>query len=391
MREADLKGGRPARIRKLVLAAAVSALGLAGGAAPVGALTLPLPTPLPTVSVPQILPTPPVPLPSTTPLPSLPPVLGGTHSSPSPGGGGGGTGGNPGGGQTGSSSSGGSGGSTAQGGGGSSTGPAGSGGAHHATARAPATTVLGPLPAFPGLPRGAAQQVAWGILLALPLLLLVWVIVLFRIALRLRHLRGSAALLSAASELGLTPREIAGLTPSALERLRDQLAVDDLTGCMRRASGLAALERELARARREKTPVTIGFIDADGLKHANDTLGHAAGDQLLKDVAGGLRSRLRGTDFVFRYGGDEFVCVLPGAHGAEAAAALIDVQAQLRLQGRSFSLGMAEFTTTDTAVTLLGRADEALYEAKRQLRVGRDVVPAPKPVAVPGSSSQISA
>jgi diguanylate cyclase (GGDEF)-like protein len=216
------------------------------------------------------------------------------------------------------------------------------------------------------------QEVAWSLVIVVPLLLLVWVIVLFRMLMRLRHLRGSAGLLTAASELGLSPREIASLSPAALERLRDQLALDDLTGCMRRASGLASLERELARARREKSTLAIGFIDADGLKHANDTLGHAAGDQLLKEVSAGLRSRLRGSDFVFRYGGDEFVCVMPGAHSGDAAAVLTDVQAHLRLHGRSFSLGIAEFLPADTAVTLLGRADEALYAAKRALRGGAE-------------------
>src|SRR5205807_5957064 len=109
---------------------------------------------------------------------------------------------------------------------------------------------------------------------------------------RLRVLRSPGTLLALAAELGLSPREIAGISPAALEKLRDQLAVDELTGCMRRASGIAALEREVSRARRDRTPLAIAFVDADGLKHANDTLGHAAGDQLLKDVADALRARL---------------------------------------------------------------------------------------------------
>lgn len=373
----------------LLAAAAASAFAAVVTATPAAALSVPLPIPITPV---QVLPSSPVPLPTLTPVPTITPILGSTSSTSSPSPSGGSTGGgSTGGGQTARSGGGGGGSTAAGGGGGAGGGSGGQGPASQASGPAPTAAVgLGPLPAFPGLPRGVIQQVAWSLLLAIPLLLVIWVVVLTRMLFRLRHLRGSAALLDAASELGLTPREIAGLSQTALERLRDQLALDDLTGCMRRASGLAALDRELARAKRERSPLAIGFVDADGLKHANDTHGHAAGDQLLKDVSAGLRSRLRGSDFVFRYGGDEFVCVMPGARGAGASEVLTDVQAQLRLQGRSFSLGIAEFAPGDSAVSLLGRADEALYAAKRVLR--EQAAPnsprsAPQPKVVPSQAS----
>jgi len=327
-----------------------------------------LPTPLPLQS---ILPTP-LPLPTISPLPGVgvPPLGGGTASpTPQTGGGGGGGGSGGGGGKTHTIGGGGS-----AGGGTTLTGGGTGGGAHPAASVGDPNTGggVGPLPAIPILPRGFAQGVGWFVLILLPLMLVVWVVALIRTLGRLRVLRSPATLIAAAAELGLSPREIAGISPAALEKLRDQLAVDELTGCMRRASGIAALEREVSRARRERTPLSIAFVDADGLKHANDTLGHAAGDQLLKDVAAALRTRLRGSDFVFRYGGDEFVCVLPGATGAATTEVFTDVQTELRKQGRSFSLGATELQPDDhDSVALLGRADEALYEAKRALKAGR--------------------
>ncbi|HEX6487945.1 MAG TPA: GGDEF domain-containing protein [Candidatus Dormibacteraeota bacterium] len=331
----------------------------------------PLPLPLPTASAPvNPLPTlTPLPLPSVT-VPSIPPV-GGSGPSPSPtavsglqtsGSGHKGTGG----------------GRTAGSGGGTQGGgahpKAGGGGGQGSGSQSTATgssSGLGPLPAFPGLPRGTVQAVTWTLVILVPLMLAIWVVTLVRTLSRLRVLRSPATLIAAASELGLSPREIANLSPSALEKLRDQLALDELTGCMRRATGIAALEREIARSRRDHTSLSIAFVDADGLKHANDTLGHQAGDQLLKDMVEGLKTRLRGSDFVFRYGGDEFVCVLPGAGAVAVADVLMDVQNQLRERGRSFSLGITEMRADDDAVSLLGRADEELYEAKRALKAGR--------------------
>lgn len=375
------------------MAAAGAAIALGAGFGPVsvsaataGLPIIPSPSPinpgiLPS-STPSILPSiTPLPLPSATPIP-LPSLPTGTTTSPSPGGGGPGGGGGSGTGGGGSSSQGSGGGGSGPGGGGGPVGQPGSSGPLAALQHPGGSSGVGPLPAFPGLPRGTAQQLAWALVLLVPLMLLVWIVVLIRAVARLRRLRGSAELIAAASELGLSPREIAGLSPLALEKLRDQLALDELTGCMRRASGIAALERELARARRERGPLALGFVDADGLKHANDTLGHAAGDQLLRDVAAGLRARLRGSDFVFRYGGDEFVCVLPSATAEAAAEVLSDVQSQLRLRGRSFSYGIAEYVPADTTVTILGRADEALYAAKRALA---DVAAAPDQSRTPRS------
>ena len=324
---------------------------------------LPLPTtsPLP-LTLPSASPLP-VTLPSSSPLPVLGTVL-------------------PQGGQTGGTGGTGTGGTGTQSGGGGSPPPggvvrfvsaylAGSGGSHQPV-RGPLLFGRIPLPAFPGLPAGVAQDVVWTLMVLLPVLLLVWVVSLIRTIGKMALWRNSASVLAAAADLGLSPREIAGLSPAAIEKVREQLAVDELTGCMRRAAGVAALEREVARARREKNALAVAFVDADGLKAANDAHGHAAGDALLRDIAEGLRTRLRGSDFVFRYGGDEFVCVMPGAGQGEASHVLTDVQGTLRAAGRSFSLGIAELQHGDDTVQLLARADEQLYAAKRARRIGRD-------------------
>ena len=93
------------------------------------------------------------------------------------------------------------------------------------------------------------------------------------------------------------------------------------------------------------------FIDVDGLKRINDTEGHAAGDTLLADVVAAIRERLRAYDLVIRWGGDEFVCVLPDATREEAERTLADIEQHVRdrTSGRSVSTGLAALEDGDTA------------------------------------------
>jgi diguanylate cyclase (GGDEF)-like protein len=161
------------------------------------------------------------------------------------------------------------------------------------------------------------------------------------------------------------------------ERTRElhHLALHDaLTELPNRALILDRIDQMLARSRREHTPVAVLFLDLDNFKDVNDTLGHAAGDQLLADVAARLTSAIRQEDTVGRLGGDEFVVLAEGASlaaGAEMVAErILDVLATpFELDGRdtpltvTASIGIAE-GRRDTPDELLRDADVALYQAK---------------------------
>jgi diguanylate cyclase (GGDEF)-like protein len=198
----------------------------------------------------------------------------------------------------------------------------------------------------------------------LPLLLAIWLVALLRFGAAAQRQyvgRGHVAL---AAELGIAPARLAGLDLQELALLRDKVAFDELTGIMRRAGGLATLDREISRARRRRTPLAVAFVDIDGLKAVNDSHGHAAGDAFLKDVAGVLSGRLRAEDAIFRYGGDEFCCVLPDASLEAAGRILGAAQQTARGRGQQFSVGLAELREGDDRAALLARADTELYRGR---------------------------
>lgn len=142
---------------------------------------------------------------------------------------------------------------------------------------------------------------------------------------------------------------------------------DALTGAYLRGTGFAELKREIVRARRDRQPLVVAFVDVDGLKAANDSRGHAAGDRLLCAVADALRAKLRAHDLIIRYGGDEFVCVVSGLNAAAAATrlGLVNIALEALPEPASVTIGLAELAAGDGAADLIARADAALYAARQ--------------------------
>jgi diguanylate cyclase (GGDEF)-like protein len=149
---------------------------------------------------------------------------------------------------------------------------------------------------------------------------------------------------------------------------------DELTGTLNRRRMLQHLEEELARHDRSGVPVSVALLDLDHFKAVNDTLGHGAGDTVLKRFAAAVQAHTRTTDRFGRYGGEEFLVILCGT-GTEAALHAIartrsatagldwrDLAPELRV---TFSAGIATYNGSETAELLLSRADLGLYEAKR--------------------------
>jgi diguanylate cyclase (GGDEF)-like protein/PAS domain S-box-containing protein len=154
----------------------------------------------------------------------------------------------------------------------------------------------------------------------------------------------------------------------AEERLRYMSTHDTLTGFYNRAF----FDEEIRRLKEQQLcPVSVIMVDVDGLKEVNDTLGHAAGDKVLKQTASVLLSVFRSEDIVARIGGDEFVIILPGAeqHVAEKAMTRIrDVLEQAKCSfvgiGLSLSLGAATAHDTEELEDALKLADERMYQDK---------------------------
>ena len=161
----------------------------------------------------------------------------------------------------------------------------------------------------------------------------------------------------------------------AREALRDQASHDALTGLWNHGTILAILRKEVARAARTQSPFAVAMIDVDRFKSINDTYGHPAGDAILREAARRLRAAMRTYDSLGRYGGDEFLVVVPGcdpegsARFAESFRARIDRKSVETPEGMipvTLSLGLVALDNLrDVKADALVRiADAALYRAK---------------------------
>jgi two-component system cell cycle response regulator len=162
---------------------------------------------------------------------------------------------------------------------------------------------------------------------------------------------------------------------AAREALRMQATHDNLTGIANRGAILDALQTELSRASRDRRPVAVLMADVDRFKQVNDTRGHQAGDEVLREVAHRMKSAMRSYDAVGRYGGEEFLVVLPGCGGDDALAQAERIRDAIGLElfraagsvfGVNCSLGVSwrDLASPEDASALIREADVALYNAK---------------------------
>lgn len=159
-----------------------------------------------------------------------------------------------------------------------------------------------------------------------------------------------------------------------LQRLSRQAMLDDLTGVGNRSALIKALRHEIARAERreEYSALALMVLDLDGFKELNDRQGHLVGDEGLRQFARVLKKHLRDTDQLFRYGGDEFVVILPDADeaaGLEIAARLeARVGAECVKPALRTSTGVAQWKRGMSGRDLFQAADAAMYDRKQQKR-----------------------
>jgi two-component system, cell cycle response regulator len=168
--------------------------------------------------------------------------------------------------------------------------------------------------------------------------------------------------------------DLLGSLVEVQEALKVQATVDHLTGLWNRRMVLEQLDREVNRARHEKRPFALAIVDVDRFKSINDTYGHRIGDVVLRFAAAALKSQLRQYDFVGRFGGEEFLVLLPGCDAASARAVGERMREFIASQQAAVGTDAVQVTVSvGIAVTLNGSAsadalveaaDAALYRAK---------------------------
>ncbi|SFL83516.1 diguanylate cyclase [Marinobacter zhejiangensis] len=186
----------------------------------------------------------------------------------------------------------------------------------------------------------------------------------------------------------IDPKHLVATIHNRGRRARSLLALmirDSLTGLYNHTHTLNLLEQEIAKAEQKGHPLCFAMMDIDYFKKVNDTYGHPIGDRVLRSLSMFLKQRLRKTDHIGRYGGEEFAVILPGTHEDDAVAVLNEIRERfselLQPAGDhefqvTFSCGIARWNGQqgENAQSLCERADRALYQAKSEGR--NTVVPA---------------
>ena len=158
-----------------------------------------------------------------------------------------------------------------------------------------------------------------------------------------------------------------------LEEQRQKALIDPLTGLPNRAAWSERLEHEIGQWQQHGNTLMLAMLDLDHFKRINDNYGHLAGDKVLKIIASVLRKRLRGTDFIARFGGEEFVLLMPSTVPANGLKLLETLRAAIEacpfhFRGEpvtiTLSIGLAAFKPGEHSDLVLKRADQALYRAK---------------------------
>lgn len=184
--------------------------------------------------------------------------------------------------------------------------------------------------------------------------------------------RTHADLVLARNQVEEADRRIQSLEKE-LEAASALIRQDQLTGVLNRRGMEEAFERELSRASRMSSPLSIALLDVDHFKRLNDTLGHQAGDAALVHLAKVLRQLLRPTDSIARYGGEEFLILMPNTEAAEAQKVMQRVQRELTRQFFlhenqriliTFSAGVVQLAPGEDREAVIARADAAMYRAK---------------------------
>jgi diguanylate cyclase len=186
-------------------------------------------------------------------------------------------------------------------------------------------------------------------------------------------LRSREETLKAQGEVQAAEQKIRYLQ-SELTRVSAKVREDQLTGALNRRGLQEEFERSSAASERRSEPLSLALLDIDNFKALNDTFGHAAGDNALIHLANVIRSSVRPMDVVCRYGGEEFVILLPGTSLQDSVTVVSRLQRELTKRFFlhdnqrlliTFSAGLAERRPGETRDQAIERADRAMYEAKR--------------------------